>query len=80
MMSIFEIKLNMPVFCAEYAQFAEVDQLEGSEYSKLKKEELVSHHYVPDIWVVLTDTRKVKIDKPSEEVIAGWSIEPVFSK
>ena len=80
MMSIFEIKLNMPVFCAEYAQFAEVDQLEGPEYSKLKKEEPVSRHYVPDSWVVSTDTRKVKIDRPGEEAIADWSIEPVFSK
>lgn len=79
-MSIFEIKLNTPVFCAEDAKFAEVAQLEGLEYSKLKKEDLGSRHYVPDSWVVSTDTRKVKIDRPGEEAIADWSIEPVFSK
>ena len=79
-MNISEIKLDMLVFCYSDEEFSEVDQLRGSEYIKLKKDDSGPHLYDPVSWRVSTDNGKLKSDRLGEEAMADWSIDPAFSK
>lgn len=74
-----QIKPDMPVVCSEDGQFATVDHMEGTNYLKLKKDEVGQHHYIPLTWVTSTLNGKVKIDRPGDEAMREWStVSPTF--
>ena len=72
MINATEIKPEMPVVCSQGGQFATVDHMEGSDFIKLKKDEVGMHHYIPMDWVTSTESGEVKIDRPGEEAMQQW--------
>ena len=79
MISAQQIKPNMPVVCSRDGQFAVVDHVEGSDAIKLKKDDKGQHHYIPLSWVVSADNNKVKVDRPGDQAMKEWSLEPPHS-
>jgi hypothetical protein len=75
MINATEVKPEMPVVCSQDGQFATVDHMEGSDFIKLKKDNLGKHHYIPLSWVVSTQNGKVKIDRPGEEAMDEWKTQ-----
>ena len=74
-----QIKPDMPVVCSEDGQFATVDHMEGTNYLKLKKDNVGQHHYIPLTWVTSTTNGKVKVDRPGDEAMREWStVSPTF--
>jgi hypothetical protein len=74
-----QIKPDMPVVCSEDGQFATVDHMEGTNYLKLKKDNVGQHHYIPLTWVTSTMNGKVKVDRPGDEAMREWStVSPTF--
>lgn len=73
MISIDQIKPDMPVVCSLDGQFATVDHMEGTGNIKLKKDGSGQHHYIPVTWVTSTDDNRVKIDRPGDEAMHEWS-------
>jgi hypothetical protein len=74
-----QIKPDMPVVCSEDGQFATVDHMEGTNYLKLKKDNVGQHHYIPLTWVTSTMNGKVKVNRPGDEAMREWStVSPTF--
>jgi len=74
-----QIKPDMPVVCSEDGEFATVDHMEGTNYLKLKKDEVGQHHYIPLTWVISTENGKVKVDRSGDKAMQDWSIvSPTF--
>jgi len=77
MVSPSHIKSDMPVVCSNAVQFAAVDQMEGHDWIKLKKDERGVHHCIPLSWVRDVDD-KVHIDRPGKQAMQQWSTTPSF--
>jgi len=74
-----QIKPDMTVVCSENGQFAIVEQMEGTNYLKLKPDNTGRQHYIPLTWVSSIEDGKVKIDRPGEQAMHGWSsVSPTF--
>jgi hypothetical protein len=74
-----QIKPDMLVVCSEGSQFDTVDQMENTNYLKLKKDEVGQHHYIPLTWVKSTENGKVMLDRPANEAMREWStVSPTF--
>ena len=74
-----QIKPGMPVVCSEDGQFAIVEQMEGTNYLKLKQDETGRSHYIPFHWVSSIEGDKVKIDRPGYQAMQEWSsVSPTF--
>ena len=74
-----QIKPDMPVFCSQDGQFATVEQMEGTNYIKLKKDTAGQHHYIPLTWVNSVEDGRVKVDKPGDQAMQEWStVSPTF--
>jgi hypothetical protein len=74
-----QIKPDMPVVCSQDGQFATVEQMENTNYIKLKKDDAGQYHYIPLTWVISTDNGKVKVDRPGDEAMKEWSsVSPTF--
>lgn len=74
-----QIKPDMPVVCSEGRQFASVDQMENTNYLKLKKDDVGQYHYIPLTWVISTENGKVMLDHPADEAMREWStVSPTF--
>jgi len=71
------IKPNMPVVCSNQTQFATVEQMEGNDWIRLKKDDKGASHYIPLSWVKTVDDR-VHIDRPSKQAVMQWSTTPSF--
>jgi hypothetical protein len=77
MVSPNSIKPDMPVVSSKGTQFAVVDQMEGNDWIKLKKDERGTHHFIPLSWVLEVDD-KVHIDRPAKQAMQQWSTTPSF--
>jgi hypothetical protein len=74
-----QIKPDMPVICSENGQFATVEEMEGTNYLKLKPDDTGRQHYIPLTWVSSIEDNKVKIDRPGEQAMREWSsVSPTF--
>jgi hypothetical protein len=72
-----QIKPGMPVVCSNNGQFAIVDHMEGTDTIKLQKDKNGQHHYIPLSWVTsIENGQKVKVDRPGEQAMKEWSLEP----
>ena len=76
MISSNQIKPHMPVVCSEDGQFAVVDHMEGTDTIKLQKDKQGQHHYIPLSWVTSAENGKVKVDRPGDQAMKEWSLEP----
>jgi hypothetical protein len=74
-----QIKPDMLVIGTEDSQFATIEQMEGTNYLKLKPDEAGLAHYLPLHWVSAIEANKVKIDRSSEAAMQEWSsVSPTF--
>ena len=74
-----QIKPDMPVICSNNGQFATIEQMEGTNYLKLKQDETGRFHYIPIHWVSSVEDNNVKIDRPSVQAKQEWtSVSPTF--
>jgi hypothetical protein len=74
-----QIKPDMSVICTLEHQFATVEQMESSNYVKLKQDEEGRHHYIPLTWVSAIEGDQVKIDRTDEQAMREWSsVSPTF--
>ena len=74
-----QIKADMPVLSSEEVQFAVIEQMEGTNYLKLKEDETGRFHYIPIYWVSAIENEKVKIDRPVDQAKLEWSsVSPRF--
>lgn len=80
MISATQVKPGMPVVCSKDGQFAVVDHMEGADTIKLQKDKQGQHHYIPLSWVTSTENGKVKVDRPGDQAMKDWSLEPPKSK
>lgn len=76
MISANQIKSGMPVVCSRDGQFAVVDHMEGTDAVKLQRDEKGQHHYIPLSWVISTENSKVKVDRPGDQAMKEWSLQP----
>lgn len=70
-----QIKPDAPVVCSEDGQFAVVDHMQGTESIKLKKDDKGQHHFIPLSWVTKVDD-KVHVDRPGDQAMREWAMEP----
>lgn len=80
MITIDQIKPDMPVVCSKDGQFAVVDHVQGTDLIKLKKDKNGKHHFIPVAWVVSTEQGKVKIDRPGDQAMKEWTVEDSKTK
>ncbi|WP_347986479.1 DUF2171 domain-containing protein [Methylomonas sp. AM2-LC] len=74
-----QIKPDMSVVCSQDHTFASVEQMESSNYIKLKQDQDGRHHYIPLTWVNSIEGDRIKIDRTDEEAIRDWSsVSPTF--
>jgi hypothetical protein len=71
-----QIKPDMPVVCSNNGQFGVVDHMEGIDTIKLQKDDKGQHHYIPLSWVASTENGKVKVDRPGDQAMKQWSLQP----
>lgn len=72
MINASQIKPHTPVVCSNNGQFAVVDQVEGTDFIKLTRDDKGLHHYIPMKWVTSVDD-EVHIDRPGDQAMREWT-------